>query len=402
MKKELEKWAQDAIKKYNSIAAKTNKSFYNQSPLYNVGDDVDVMIIGINPGSTGTYEQMLCNKAWTHKDERLSELPPEHIFNGNHMKDAKYNCSSWELHLSWKYFQGLLQYFSLVDTERNILLDESRYVLTNATFFDTKKAKELSSTLKETFICTIDLIKIIKPKMVLFLSGKEIFEQLGNLRKQDDSFEFEEITVDNKYFNIKDSAIHIGQLYGIPCYGVRHPAYKTTEAVIQISNFLKEVFGKPLMTADRYEDVICAEARKDIDYIMNAKDLKSRLDTFNKPKSVMSWIYDRYTPVVDIATQWNVKKKCYESKICNQGNIAIDLAPQKDSDTICVNMFCRYDKEEEAVSKLNELLSAIGITPNPMSDNVRRHIIGIYRYDDKESIINAVSDILQKIEASQL
>ena len=59
---------------------------------------------------------------------------------------------------------NLKRFFKDVE-EPNILDDERRFVLTNATFFNTVKEKELNqSLLKSTLPQTIDLVRRIKPK----------------------------------------------------------------------------------------------------------------------------------------------------------------------------------------------------------------------------------------------
>ena len=57
MKKKLEEWAEKTVKAYDCIASRenVNLAYYTQSPLSNIVDEPELMIVGINPGSGGTY-----------------------------------------------------------------------------------------------------------------------------------------------------------------------------------------------------------------------------------------------------------------------------------------------------------------------------------------------------------
>ena len=110
---------------------------------------------------------------------------------GNHNWIESMNCSSWDLHVNWSYFKGLMRYFSLIG-EKNILTDETKFVLTNMTFLNTKNKKDLSDDiLPQTISHTVKLKEIIKPKMIVFLDGGDAFGYLNNLKGE---FKFQDHT----------------------------------------------------------------------------------------------------------------------------------------------------------------------------------------------------------------
>jgi hypothetical protein len=57
IQEKLNKWAERVVGKYESVAEIANCSYYTQSNLemVNDGNPVKVLILGINPGSTGQY-----------------------------------------------------------------------------------------------------------------------------------------------------------------------------------------------------------------------------------------------------------------------------------------------------------------------------------------------------------
>ena len=59
----LAKWAERTTVFYNEVAARLGDdapAFYTQSPLQNMMTSPKVLIIGINPGSGGSYKEQ-CN-----------------------------------------------------------------------------------------------------------------------------------------------------------------------------------------------------------------------------------------------------------------------------------------------------------------------------------------------------
>ena len=66
IQEKLTDWAEKVVKKYDSVAEKENCTYYTQSNLNKISDDnqVKVLILGINPGSTGgEYEEIEKNNS---------------------------------------------------------------------------------------------------------------------------------------------------------------------------------------------------------------------------------------------------------------------------------------------------------------------------------------------------
>ena len=128
--------------------------------------------------------------------------------------------TSWQLHETWPYFKRLKGYFSLVNGG-NPLEDEKRFILTNASFFATCKACQLPKTsIQQTILCTIELIKKSSPKRIVFLSGKATFKILKSIKS--DTLKFEHKSESNDILH--------GFVNGIPCLGLPHPSARLSNA----------------------------------------------------------------------------------------------------------------------------------------------------------------------------
>jgi len=242
-KEELLLWGEKTVQLYNKIADERGRektpAFYTQSNLNKIigVNSVDILIAGINPGSGGTYQQMIENPNWGISS--ATGMTAEQLISGNFGRDPQYgNCTNWSRHHTWRYFMNLKRFFKDVE-EPNILDDERRFVLTNATFFNTVKEKELNqSLLKTTFPQTIDLVRRIKPKMIVWLSGRNAFNRLASISIDGFSFKYD------KRQNPIMAHIYMGTFNGIPCFGIPHPgAFLTTEERTLIAKFFSYVFN---------------------------------------------------------------------------------------------------------------------------------------------------------------
>ncbi|ANR72278.1 hypothetical protein J4856_12445 [Prevotella scopos JCM 17725] len=242
-KEELLLWGEKTVQLYNKIADERGRektpAFYTQSNLNKIigVNSVDILIAGINPGSGGTYQQMIENPNWGISS--ATGMTAEQLISGNFGRAPQYgNCTNWSRHHTWHYFMNLKRFFKDVE-EPNILDDERRFVLTNATFFNTVKEKELSqSLLKTTFPQTIDLVRRIKPKMIVWLSGRNAFYRLASISIDGFSFKYD------KTRNPIMARIYMGTFNGIPCFGIPHPgAFLTTEERTLIAKFFSYVFN---------------------------------------------------------------------------------------------------------------------------------------------------------------
>ena len=241
-KEELLLWGEKTVQLYNKIADERGRentpAFYTQSDLNKIigVNSVDILIAGINPGSGGTYQQMIENPNWGIRS--ATGMTAEQLISGNFGRAPQYgNCTNWSRHHTWRYFMNLKRFFKDVE-EPNILDDERRFVLTNATFFNTVKEKELNqSLLKTTFPQTIDLVRRVKPKMIVWLSGRKVFNRLASLSIDGFSFKYD------KKRNPIMARIYMGTFNGIPCFGVPHPKFLTTEEKTLIAKFFSYVFN---------------------------------------------------------------------------------------------------------------------------------------------------------------
>ena len=233
IQEQLHNWATSTFNDYNCIAKREKKyAFYNQSNLSNIISEVSLCIIGINPNSICDYSSQCNNPNWTYLHNNKGT---EHILYGNYCRDLnKPNSkSSWENRKKWNYWRGLKTILSQT-YDSQILDNESDYIITNASFFCTKKAIELpDNLLKETLPHTIELINITNPKHIIFLGGKACFKKLSEICSE------KEFT----FMNVLEN-IYVGKLYNRTVFGIPHPAYKTNEELILVSKVLSFIYDK--------------------------------------------------------------------------------------------------------------------------------------------------------------
>jgi hypothetical protein len=150
-----------------------------------------------------------------------------------------------------------------------VIDDDSKIIVTNASFVSTKTADGISeSLLTETIPYTLDLINIATPKNMFFLSGKKCFERLFRLSKSSKLFQFE-------YKHICGN-IFVGILNKKYCIGIPHPAYKTNEEIELVASVLPL-----LLNVSNYDNIDVESIRKEC-----AEQIKKYEDRiFNHKKS---------------------------------------------------------------------------------------------------------------------
>lgn len=264
----LQAWAKETVAAYHQIASRkeVNKAYYTQSDLSLISEEPELMIVGINPGSGGTYDEQRENENWYYLSK--NPLDKNHLLKGNYCRE-KGEPSSWENHRKWGYWNGLKRCLSHTNLEA-IMEDDSRIIITNASFFSTKKANEISdSLLIKTIPFTLNLIDITAPNYLIFLSGKSCFERLYRLSKSSQFIQFE-------YKHVCGN-IYVGKLNGKLCVGIPHPTYKTNEELNLVASVIPFIFS-----VTNYEDIgvelICKECAKQI------KEYEERIH--NKKKQV--------------------------------------------------------------------------------------------------------------------
>ena len=110
-KEELLLWGEKTVQLYNKIADERGRektpAFYTQSDLNKIigVKSVDILIAGINPGSGGTYQQMIENPNWGISS--ATGMTAEQLISGNFGRDPQYgNCTNWSRRHTWRYFMN--------------------------------------------------------------------------------------------------------------------------------------------------------------------------------------------------------------------------------------------------------------------------------------------------------
>lgn len=239
----LEDWAQETIEAYHMIAQEVNLAFYTQSDLSILRESPELAIVGINPGGKekDTYEGQRKNKHWSYLYNNPLELDKNHLLKGNYCHEEG-KPSYWEKHKKWSYWSGLKRCLSNTYLSNDIE-DDRKIIVTNASFFSTPTAKEISEDLLiRTIPYTLGLIEKTTPKHLIFLSGKKCFERLNSISKLSTLINFE-------YRHVCGN-IYIGNLNGKLCIGIPHPAYKTNEELNLVASVIPY-----LINVKGYDDI---------------------------------------------------------------------------------------------------------------------------------------------------
>lgn len=202
IKELLYNWAKEAINEFNSVSKATTTQYYLQSPLDQITEPIDTLILGINPGST---------------EPGVTEMKsPEEFLKGNidwdnRFKDG-YVSSNWA-----KYF-GNGHFMLCGDQERrNGSLDEdTKTVWSNLTPFATTKASKLSKDhLEKGIPVGVQMIKILKPKRIILFTT-DGFNRLEQYAKVERLPIVKDLTTNR--------VIEIGTIEGIPTIQLPHPS----------------------------------------------------------------------------------------------------------------------------------------------------------------------------------
>lgn len=261
-------WANRTVERYIHLVNQGNDfAFYTQSDLTKLSGigmgNVDVMVLGINPGSGGSYTEQKQKPEW-HLNG--NDMTGEKFLKGNSFTDES-GLSAWESRRQWPYWKRLLRFFDKCD--ENPLNDETKFILTNMCCFNTPKANQVSSKLLiETKESAIELIDIVKPKRLVFLSGKKALQRLHLLND----------------FNRLNHSVYAGIYCGIPCLGIPHPsAYLSHTERIYISDVVAFFMnnGTNIKALRQIEQPICITAESErIDKNVRKTDASNVLKSF--------------------------------------------------------------------------------------------------------------------------
>jgi hypothetical protein len=195
IQEKLNEWADRTVCTYKRIIDESNidAAFYTQTPLDRITESPELIVMGINPGSTGSYHRQI---------EEGTVIDGKYLLKGN---------PCWEEHKKWRYWN------KCIDTLNKAFPNcdkDNQCIFTNATFMGTLKANEISGRMFDAFLCTMELIDILEPKYVICLSGRECFKRIENSGKQ-----FE-------YIRLSDRVLvgRIDKIDKIVYIGIPHPS----------------------------------------------------------------------------------------------------------------------------------------------------------------------------------
>lgn len=302
LKTSLQKWAENTCKEYLEIIHKGyNVAFYQQSPLINITDRPEVVVMGINPGSAGTY---------TFQKEEMGghDVTAQHLLHGNR--------KAWATHDSWAYVRNVKDLLRATFAE--ILDDDNKLVFTNATFFATSKANELNEKIINiTLPRTIELVDILKPKLVIGLSGHNLFRRIKRQNPADFMYEC-----------VFGSKLLIGELHGVKYVGIHHTASRYSHPLKRlVSKAIKLIYENQDLPLNQIIKTTQNKCQQEWQAVVN----------YVPPVSVR---YEEAQAIMEnIANAFNVPKGKETVTIAINDTIKIVFVAQKSSQYI----YCRHN-----------------------------------------------------------
>nr|WP_315135997.1 uracil-DNA glycosylase family protein [uncultured Capnocytophaga sp.] len=216
---ELEQWAAEVIEKITPIAEQIDLAYY---PLQTEAKmNPELLIIGLNPGSEGKYNEQKTKDKWEFKDGKMTT---ERLLKGNPFIDEKEE---------WKIFRGLNRIPFIKQA-----VDSNNYCFMNYVYFGTSDFEKIKKHPEAMQICkelTKKFIEIINPKHIIVL-GLEGMESISKIEKT---------LLKGK---TKRLLVQGGDLFGKQVLAISHPSYAVSTAEYEaIDTNIKEFYeGKPL------------------------------------------------------------------------------------------------------------------------------------------------------------
>ena len=260
IQKELMDWAKTVVNKYDPVARTENSSYYTQSNLKIIKRSPQVLILGINPGSSGNYK----------------EINPDTFLGGNQFFSHDVN---------WHIWNGLKKIFRAGGIEK-LLENEEDFVFSNIYHFDTPKADQLLTKIKndnDYIELTKKLIQKLTPTMVICLGKDDCMLKLIKSPKT----------------LIDDGELLYGEINSIPIYGIPHTSkYYTNEESTMLGEILSSLYKKEVLPekselSNRFKDVIKA-----------FKDRKEQIRPDNILNSMIEDSFKRYVRKDTIDNKW--------------------------------------------------------------------------------------------------
>lgn len=240
MKTKIEKWAEEAYQLYETLTKQHDLGFYSQSPLDSIFNTVKVVVMGINPGSRGSFTAMRENDSWAFDS---LEHPFEHLIRGN---------ADWINHTSYRFWQNVMGLLS--EAFPGIRENEKQEcVFTNATFFNTPKANEVFEELYDkTLPHTIKLIEILSPEIVVSLSP----DNFTRMRRV--------MGADFMVVNVFGRKLMLGKYKDVLFVSIYHPASRYSNAYKNlVQKSLKIIRKNRFLGIDNLADLLKSSLNKE-------------------------------------------------------------------------------------------------------------------------------------------
>lgn len=243
IQKEIEKWAEKAVKYCNKTAIRVDKTFYAfQKPILPFKEgNRELLIIGLNPGGNYNFEAQYGNRNWEFQQKEMSS---ERFLKGN---------PEWKSYHTWN--------IANLDKIKSIksILDADNYYFMNFIYFNTSNINEFYRIDKDGKIreqCiefTNQFIKLINPKRILVLGTQEGIDKLPNIQP---------------YHTILESKLRLvvqAEYLGYPVVAIPHPSrynMRKPEELQKMSDIINQIFN-----GEKVEKVVL-----EIDAVENQKN----------------------------------------------------------------------------------------------------------------------------------
>lgn len=379
IQEKLRAWADVAYDFYSKEAYTLDLDFYTQSDLTLLTDDkpVELMVIGINPGHGGNYQK-----------KRFAK--PEDLLRGNcdFTKEDNPHLNIFEWHIV-RRLRSILGYGKIGD----LLNDESRFVLTNATFFSTPKETGLDDLkVKEAQKVSIEytkkLIDIIRPKHIICLGGKNCMNLL----------------LDSTTRLLGDVVkLDYGVINGIPVYGIEHTSsFWAREQMELVGKALERAFEQDHVPIDYGE--FYNQSKDIIESFIKKRNDRDEIEH----ETALRWEYI-YASLCNYC-KFNIGLEVYEKKenierfsiADQQGNpvLLITISNQSEKQ-IGVRSLKNNHPKDEFFDAISSALMDIDKSFKPMINNQGKVTwIGCLniasRLKDTDAFINETKSILDK------
>ena len=200
----IEDWAQYYVPEFNRLSEKYKTPYYTQSPLSNVDESVELMIVGINPkGELGTGK---------------IELTWEEYLKGNKFWNERF-LKDGTMHPDWEKgaFLPLLHFFLGYDKyyhPESIDSDKKTIITNISPFCSINGFDDLPPELKRIGLESIaSLFALVKPKRIVLLGANAFGKIQANMEDKT-----------NVSYETVYKGFCVGQICGIPTVNVIHPA----------------------------------------------------------------------------------------------------------------------------------------------------------------------------------